>query len=102
MTDEDEASNPFAWDAKGVADAVRISAPASDPAGSVSPRSCGEEEVHSRRSARQYLLPHRNLVVLDGCRNQDDEHSLIMCEVALLIALGRKWIGIVFEQPLLE
>ena len=49
---------------KARAHALRISAPAGDPARDIAERVGGEQQVHARRAARQLLLPHRDLVVL--------------------------------------
>ena len=62
----------------------------------------GEQQVHRRRAAGEFLLPHRDLVVLH--RRGDEHHQLprIMGELVLLLMVSGGRVGIVLGQRLLQ
>src|SRR6478609_1525873 len=102
MPDEDETRDPLAGIAEGSANALRISAPARNPTRDITESVCGEQQVHPSRSARQLLLPDRNLVTFHRRRDQHNQRSLIMGEVSLFLMICGQRPGIVFGKGLLE
>src|SRR6185437_2527235 len=88
MADEDEAADPLARFAECAAHRFRIRAPSGHPAGDIAERVGGKQQVHSRRAARQLLLPQRNLVIGHGGRDEQDELTRVVCEILLLLAMG--------------
>ena len=73
---------------KARANAFRISAPAGHPAGDIAKRMRREQQVHARRAARQFLLPDRDLVVLDRRRDEHDELARVVRELVFLLVMG--------------
>src|SRR6185312_11005984 len=58
------------------------------PAGDIAERVGGKQQVHSRRAARQLLLPQRNLVIGHGGRDEQDELTRVVREILFLLAMG--------------
>ena len=61
-----------------------------------------QQQVHPRRSARELLLPDRNLVVLDRRRNENHELPLVMGELVLFLVVRDRRAGIMLGERLAE
>ena len=84
MADENKARDPLARLAEGGVHFGRIGPPAGDPAGHEPEGVRSKKQVHAHGSARQLLLPHRDLVIFDRRRDQHDELRRKMGELFFL------------------
>ena len=93
-TDIDEASDTLAGLGEGGVDLRRISFPSGDPPADIAHCVRGLEQVHPCRTRRELLLPDRNLVVLDGRRDQDDQRLSLPRELVRLLMMRWSRAGI--------
>ena len=98
LPDENETGDPLARSAEGAANALRISAPAGYPATDIAERVSREQQVHARSSARQLLLPNRDLVVRDRRRDEHHELARVMSELVFLLVVGNRRARIVLAS----